>query len=1193
MLTRLDLIGFKSFADRTRFDFAPGVTAVVGPNGSGKSNIVDAVRWVLGEQSAKSLRGGEMADVIFNGSGTRPAVGMAEVTIHFDNRRRALPNDADDVTVTRRVYRDGQGEYLINGQLARLKDVKDLFLGSGAGAGAYSIIEQGRVDALLTSSTKDRRQIFEEAAGISRFKAKKLETLRKLDRVETDLTRVRDILAELDKQLRTLQFQASKAERFREYSDRLRALRVGSGAREYVALGVALAAERDALAAERAGLAAVQSGTTSDEADLKTVEWELGRTDDGLRHQTARLGEAKQQLVGHEATAKADRTSAASFEADALRMGTQRADLARRVRTLEADLGTLTAERDAAAAALGDGVAQAAKATEAVADAERRVMELARDAQAARDAQFEIVDRHARLRSAADAIAAQLDRQRKELERKKAEAEATAGKHDDLAAALDSLSKTDEDLRGRLDLARTAWAGFSQARDSLRARAEATQPSLDALRDRRSALRGRVDLLDNLDRGYDGIGAGVRAVAERLASDPSFRMPDADCRILGFVADLLTVPRDVAPLIDIALGETAQRFVVSDAAAIDAALRAMGELPGRVGFVPLQTAVPPPPTPEMPPPFGTVAASNLVRSELPGLVERLLGTVVFVETLADAERLSRDWPGYRAVARSGELVEPDGTVVAGPAHTTVGLLSRKSELRELRDEWAAVDERTRETEAEQARLRNAASDYDRPIREREAEIAALGGEAGTLREQLLRQRETLSQLAERVELLVRESDLVAFEVKQAEQQLADLNDRAIAADEEAKAVAGRLRDSDTALATAEAERQNRQRDHTDAHVRLSRRKEQLAGLNARVDGADATLRQRKVEAVNLGSEERAARGRALAATLATLRATAAAADAYREKEDREKTIADLATRRESYDADRTRLRVRLAEGHAARQAARDAVHARDLAVQSLVTRRDALAERIREDYQIELESYAVTESADDGPDPSAEIESLRQKIAKLGSVNPEAIDELRDVETRATVLHAQVADLTDGRHKLVEIIARIDADSRKLFTDTLAAVKVHFQELFRKLFGGGMADIILDDDADVLDAGIDVIARPPGKDLRSISLLSGGEKTMTAVALLLAIFRNRPSPFCLLDEVDAALDEANTARLAGVVREFLDRSQFIVITHKKRTMAAADVLYGITMQESGVSKQVAVRFEDWPDEKDEPASAAA
>jgi chromosome segregation protein len=1186
MLTRLDLIGFKSFADRTRFDFAPGVTAVVGPNGSGKSNIVDAVRWVLGEQSAKSLRGGEMADVIFNGSSTRKAVGVAEVTITFDNRRKALSNDADEVTVSRRVYRDGVGEYLINGQLARLKDVKELFLGSGAGAGAYSIIEQGRVEALLTASTKDRRQIFEEAAGISRFKARKLETLRKLDRVEADLTRVRDILAELDKQLRTLQLQASKAEKYREYSDRLRALRVGSGSKEYAALGTSLAAEREALAAERTTLAGVQSRATSGEAELKAVEWELGRADDGLRHQSARLGEAKQQLAGHEATAKADRTSAASFEADALRIGTQRADLARRVRTLEADLAAVSADRDAAAAALDGGVAAAANATEAVAAAERRAADLARDAQAARDEQFELVDRHARLRSAADATAALLDRQRKDLERKKAEAETTAGKHDTLAAALDSLSKTDADLRDRLELARTAHAGYSRARDSLRAQADATQPSLDALRDRRSVLRGRVDLLDNLDRVYDGVGAGVRSVAERVASDSSFR-------ILGLVADLLSVPRDVAPLIDIALGELAQRFVVPDAATMDSTLAALGELPGRVGFVPLAADGPPPLPPETPPPFGTVAASHLVRGDLPGLVERLLGAVMIVDSLPDAVRLTRTWPGYRAVARTGELVEPDGTVVAGPVHATVGLLSRKSELRELRDEWAAVDARTRETEAEQARLRTAAEAYDRPIREREAELATLGGEAGTLREQLLRQREALSQLADRVERLVRESDLVAFEVKQAEQQFADLTERAAKADDDAKAVIGRLKETDAALAAAEAERQARQRDDTEAQVQLSRRKEQLAALNARVDGADATLRQRKVEAVNLASEERAARGRALAATLAALRATAAAADAYREKEDREKSIADLAARREAFGGERARLRTLLAEGRAALLAAQEAVHARDLAVQSLVTRRDALAERIREDYQLDLESYATTELPGDAPDPAAEIESLRQKIAKLGSVNPEAIDELRDVETRATALHAQVADLTEGRRKLVEIIARIDADSRKLFTDTLAAVKVHFQELFRKLFGGGMADIVLDDETDVLDAGIDVIARPPGKDLRSISLLSGGEKTMTAVALLLAIFRNRPSPFCLLDEVDAALDEANTARLAGVVREFLDRSQFIVITHKKRTMAAADVLYGITMQESGVSKQVAVRFEDWPDEQDEPASAAA
>lgn len=1182
MLTRLDLIGFKSFADRTRFDFAPGITAVVGPNGSGKSNIVDAVRWVLGEQSAKSLRGGEMADVIFNGSSTRKSLGMAEVTMTFDNTRRVLAIGTDEVSVTRRVYRDGLGEYLINGQLSRLKDIKELFLGSGAGHGAYSIIEQGRVDALLTASTKDRRIIFEEAAGISRFKAKKIETLRKLDRVEADLTRVNDILSELEKHLRSLQLQAAKAQKYQEYSERLKTLRVTVSAREFSALGDSLSAESELLDSARQEWQEARSRSSSWETELKTIDWELSRVEDGIRHQTARLADARQQIASQEATVKADRTQLANAEADVLRLSRQRADLAVRIRGLESERAKAVADRDAAAQHLEAGTANAEAAALAVTAAADRATELAKTAQAERERQYELVDRHARLQSVVDSTSSLLERQRNELVRKQNEVQTTAGKHDSLERVVGELSKSDDDLRDRLESSRSVLTTLMAERDSNRERAEALQPLLDTLRDQRSTLRGRIELLEHLDRSFDGFDAGVRAVAELCIQSNNPRLQS----VVGLVADLLTVPRDVAPLIDLALGTIAQRFVVQSVADWDAFVGSLGLLPGQVGFIPLTLESANDECDSGPPELTAIAATSLVRSDVPGLVERLLSRVVIVETRDEAVRLARSRPGLRIVTRAGELFDADGSVVVGPLSASDGLLSRKSELRELRHELDELEQRTQNTEREQSHYRGQADATARPIREREVEMAALTGESGTLREQLHRQQEVLRQLADRIELLVREADLLALEVRQAEQTLETFTQQAQQADQDAREIQFRMKETDAALAAAEVERQTRQLEHTDAQVALTRYREQLTALNTRADECDVQLRQRKVEAVNLSAEERAGRNRQFQSQLSALRATAHAAIAYGDKDDRERQISDLTDRRESLLADRTRLQTAMAEDRAIVQAKQDAVHALDLSVQSFVSRRESLAVRIREDYGIELDtvtpSSETSESAGDG---QTEMDALRQKIAKLGSVNLEALDELKEVEVRASTLHAQVNDLTSGRLKLVEIIDQINADSRKLFADTLAAVRVHFQELFRKLFGGGMADIVLDDEQDVLESGIDVIARPPGKELRSISLLSGGEKTMTAVALLLAIFRNRPSPFCLLDEVDAALDEANTARLAGVIREFLDRSQFIVITHKKRTMAAADVLYGITMQESGISKQVTVRFEDWPDEK--------
>jgi chromosome segregation protein len=1202
MLKRLELIGFKSFADRTRFDFASGVSAVVGPNGSGKSNVVDAVRWLLGEQSAKSLRGGEMTDVIFNGSSTRKSLGLAEVTMTFDNAGRLLPLDVEEVQVTRRVYRDGQGEYLINGQEARLKDIKELFLGTGAGHGAYSVIEQGRVDALLSASTKDRRQIFEEAAGISRFKAKKIETLRSLERTEQHLVRVGDTLQELEKRLRTLRLQAAKAQRYQEYTTRLRELRVAAGLSEYRTLSAALAAEEAVLADLRAELAEATAKAEAGEEELRRLDWEAGRAEDGLRHQEAKLADARQQIAAGEAAVKAERGQTAGLEAELLRLGRQRVDLGHRAKAVETEAARVAGELDEVTRQADAGRERADSASAAVADVTTRIADLTREAQADRERQFELVGRSAKLHSDAETAQSQADRLRRDRDRKRAEAEQTSVRHDALDRLLADLSQTDADLRQRLTDARQALANHLAARDELRQRADGLQPDLEGLREDRSALRGRADVLEGLERSLEGFGAGVREVLRRQ------RAGELSSAVLGLVADVLSAPRDVAPLIDLALGDAAQRFVVRDAQAIDEVLAQLGELPGRVGFIPLSES------PSIA--IDGRGASSFVHCEYPALPDQLLGHTLIVDDLGAARTAAR--PGIRFVTRSGELLEPDGTVTVGPPLAETGILSRKSELRHLRQQIADLDARIAALETEQAELRRRAGTLDGPIHGREAEIAALTGEAGSLRDQILEQRQVQRHLADTLDLLSREAVIAEGELAKADQEWQTASQQAGETDREAEAVKDRLADTDAALTTAEHDRDERVRENTDAQVALSRVNERLAGLRRKRDELDAELRQRRIDAVNLASADRSVRGRLLESQLAALRAGAAAATAYADKESRERQAAELAARRNALRADRERLHHDLKQCRDAWKDQHDQAHARELTARDLTNRRDALAQRIGEEYGVSLADLAgigdrvsgitdhdneveltpadgrtIPDTRHPTPDAEQEIAELRQKIAKLGSVNLEALDELAEVEKRDSELRSQFDDLTAARLKLQQIIDQINTDSRRLFTETLSAVRGHFQELFRKLFGGGMADVILEDEADVLESGIEITARPPGKELQRISLLSGGERALTAVALLLAIFKSRPSPFCLLDEVDAAMDEANTQRLAGLLREFSERSQFIVITHKKRTMAVADVLYGVTMQESGVSKLVAVRFEDWPDEDEPPVSRAA
>ncbi len=1211
MLKRLELVGFKSFADKTRFDFAPGVTGVVGPNGSGKSNVVDAVRWLLGEQSAKSLRGGEMADVIFNGSASRKSLGMAEVTITFDNARRLLALDADDVQLTRRVYRDGTGEYLINGQMARLKDIKEMFLGSGAGGG-NTIIAQGRVDELLQASTKDRREIFDEAAGISRFKAKKHETLRKLTTVELNLTRSKDRLDALDGQLRTLRMQAAKAQKYKEYSERLRELRVGLGVREYRDLTATLAVEQDALESLKAEVSGATTEAEYLERRAKELDWAVSRGEEALRHHEGRLADARQQIAGFETAFRHERAAAAGLDAELLKVGRQRAELGYRIRVIEADAARAAAESATAEERLGEEQRHADAVSAALAALVAELADLDREQTEGQERQFDLVRLSASSRSAADAALVQVARMQKEYTDKLHTAEQKAANRAALAHALDGLSQADADIQARLAAARGRIGTLHADRDALADRTEDGQTRLEGLRVRQGDLRGRIDVLEDLERSLEGLGAGVREILGRIGERTEDAAPASPfASVLGLVADLLTVPRNVAPLAELALGDTAQRFVVRSADAVDAVAAAVGEVAGRVGFVPVLA------NPERERRGGADrggaervgaerggAEENHPVAHAPGspnnlaslvtcdhpdcgaLPAQLLGRVLLADTLADARRLAALHPGCRVITRTGELLEPDGTLTVGPLKVEAGLVSRKSELRDLREQHRATSEHVARAEVELADLRRQADAAEGVLEAVQSEIALLSDEAGGLLQRIARQRQQVETLDAEIDLLHHESAVLERQVREGEAEWVGARMEAERAEEASAEITTRLAELKLALADGEQERDRRHQAHTAAQVALSRAAATRDRARERVGQVDADLRKRKIEALNLSAVDHGTRGRLAEGTLAALRASAGQAGAYREKEARERVIADLAAKAAADRGARELVRDRLHDIRHGWQEKQAAAHARELAVHDLSARRDAVAARIREDYALDLAALdADAAVALNSFEAQQELDDLKRKLTRLGSVNMEALDELERVESEFNALQAQHDDLNAARHSLQQVIDAINADSRKLFTDTLAAVRTYFQELFRKLFGGGQADIILEDASDVLESGIEITARPPGKELRALSLLSGGEKTLTAVALLLAIFRNKPSPFCILDEVDAALDEANTARLAGVLREFLDRSQFIVVTHKKRTMASADLLWGVTMQESGISRLLPMRFEDWSDEE--------
>lgn len=1210
-LKRLTCHGFKSFADKTDFDFMPGITAIVGPNGCGKSNVVDAIKWVLGEQSARSLRGRQMMDVIFNGSGTRRSSGMAQVDLVFDNSDHRLPCDQTEVTITRRLYRSGESEYLVNNQACRLKDVRELFLDTGIGVDAYSIIEQGKVDLLLQANPAERRLIFEEAAGISRYKARKREAIRKLERVEQNLLRLADIVEEVEKRLRSVKYQAGKARSYQSYAARLRELRAGFSLAEYHRL-TQRDQELSARVAERTDRA-TQLRTEIDkaEADSAGHDGEILRLD-------AEIRDAEQQLL----------TILAEITANQERIAQSRQRVEEQTRARGRAQARLFAEQRRAAA-LAEQMETEGRAAEEV-EAELRARQELVDALHRQDQEMskELAALQAQLDDEKAGIIellrrtanlhndiSKLDLHRENLTEQKGRLAARdAVIREELARLLEQKAQIEARSREIQSLLSAQMQRLEEKKAEAR-RLDATRAELDGelagAKEHRSGLLSRKQVLLDLDRRHEGVDTGVREVLDRKAADEErashppesgqeTRLP-AFGYVRGMVADLISADVSHAMLIEAALGEADQHLVVTDTAGLLADAEFFAGLQGRVHTICLDRLPPLVNDRSFADQPGFVAnAIDLVQypDDMERLARHLFGKTVIVHTLDDALRLSALIPsGHRFVTMAGQVLEPDGRITMGPAGTRAGLISRKSELREIDHQIDEVEQRIAVLTDRRARM--------------SAEAEHLSNVQQELRTAIYEARtaevETNSALASNTEAigrLMHEQPLIACEVESLERQIAEAAERARAGQASLK----------------ELEQQNAERE---AHVqRLTDRIDLLAAqrssLAERLTEARVQAGQLLQKRASLVESRRALRESHRVAVEAVhgarteaedclrrldqlergiLSAESRLAELFRAKEERSRDA--LARRRER---DRLRQAIEHLSAHARQcrselEEAESQLHAIQLEHQEVRVRRDELLARVRDELQIDLAAqYAGYQHAEqDWAAVESEIADLRQKIERLGNVNLDAIAEQQQLEDRAAFLTKQRDDLTTSKKQLEELIERLNAESRGRFKQTFEQVRVHFQELFRKLFGGGKADLLLErpengSEPDILEAGIEIQAHPPGKEPQSISLLSGGEKTMACIALLLAIFKSRPSPFAILDEVDAAMDEANNERFNRIIREFLTQSQFILITHTKRTMSIADIMYGVTMQEAGVSKRVAVKFEN---ESPETESAVA
>ena len=1235
-LRKLVLNGFKSFADRTEFEFHDGISCVVGPNGCGKSNIVDAVKWVLGEQSAKSLRGGEMMDVIFNGSAARKASSSAEVTLVFDNDGGQLKPVVElehpdgVVSVTRRLFRSGVSEYLINKTPCRLRDIREMFMDTGVGVDAYSLIEQGRVESFLQASQEDRRGVFDEAAGISKYKARRKEALRKLEKVDQNLLRLNDILGEVEKRLRSIKHQAGKARNYQAYTERLKELRSLNFLAQYHNLG----AQRTQL---RAKLDAGNDHLSSIGAQIEQLE----NTRNGTEMEAADMERSAREIEGRIAAAggmiNAGIQRAEMLEArvkDLIEQiasgGARSRELADKIDQCNSETAGRSGELDQVEAQLSDMTGKYEHLRQEHVAGELAIAKLSAALEDEKAGTIDLLRRTAQLHNEIQG----LNIRRESLHNQKSRLAGRAGEiASDLEQTLTERSKLQArlgDIRDVLAATEARHSEIKAARGKLADSEQALQDELAQAREGRSAAMSRRETLNEMQQRLEGVASGVQRVLKAKAEG---RLP----AILGMVGESLQTDTAHASMVEAALASADQQLAARTFAEVEAACAELAEVLGDNGSVeilcmdrlptlrgdldlaafnaaqahrgqspkggdsPLASRGQSPRSGDSP------SDSPLVLSRLMDYVQpdvrmapviwRLLGSTLVAPTLADAAAAGDLLPGFRFVTPAGQVLEADGRVRLGSARRGAGVISRRSELAELAVGLAELEKQI-ETLDNQCKTTRAQKQH---MEELDQNLRQAIYEANTERVEC---ESRLTQVDEQVVRLQREQPLVANDIDRLAQEIG----ASVQAEHQAVEKAKEL---ETLNAQRQQEVERITQQVSSAQAAQARLAAQLTELKVALAGAEqkkvsireaqaALVRQREAlekDVCALESQIELDQQRKGDAEASITSARCETQRLQKERQSLQKDLDEVEESRKGLAAKIEQIRAQLAQLRKDHDEASIAVNNRKVELGEVDVRIETLIARANEEMGMNLLDHSDGYRHDEKRDWSAveaEIAELRGKIERLGNVNLDAIVEQDELEKRQKFLGDQLADIRTSQHQLDELIKRINRESRDMFLKTFETVRANFQELFRKLFGGGKADILLSNPEDVLESPIEILARPPGKELRSLTLLSGGEKTMTALALLFSIFRSRPSPFCILDEVDAALDEANNRRFCTLVGEFVSTSQFIVISHAKRTMSMADVLYGVTMQEPGVSKRISVRFEEIsakPDAQLAPVSA--
>jgi len=1193
-LDKMEISGFKSFSDRTEVRFPAGITAVVGPNGCGKSNIGDAINWALGEQSPKMLRGKQMADVIFAGSESRKPLGMAEVSLHLSGAQGLGAGDNGAMVVTRRLFRGGDSEYLLNGKRARLKDIQDLLEQGHVGARTYATIEQGRIDQILNAKPKDRRLIIEDAAGIGGYKHKRRLTEMKLEATQANLLRVNDIIIEVERQIRSLKRQAGKARRYRKLRDELRAQERVQFAVRSRRLDRELDAARDAESQTREQEAEGAARLSKLEVQLLEERGALDEANKGLREAADRLHRLEIEIDREEGQIRAcdERISEAtetetrqSGEADSL--AGRLDEVAERVAAQEGRVEHVTGEVER----IRSGLSRQQSLLDEAEGTQRSLRQAVEDL---RRRQFEAMNGAAHSRNRMQS--AQEAKERNAAQRQRLEAECLAASHDltRLSSETATIGEQYEAQQREVEGLREGFAGCERRLHESRERHTLALEALTGAREQEQSAVARLATLEDVSTRFAGVSDGVRSLLNEGEA--------AGLQTRGVVADFIEAAADVENAAEGYLESFLPTVILeTDDDVCRAADMLRTEGTGRTSLIcrsqpagSLAVGTTPNGKGEIPAEVladvrvsGRLRERLTLRSSANGFIKDRLGDALVVDSLATALDLHRRYPEVDYLTADGDVVYASGVVHAGGrAAGDQGLLAHQRLIREGRDSvellsasaiehQQRVDSSRSEVERLEEELRGVRHDLDEAQR-RMVELEMLNKRTAEDHERSGRRsgvlEDELGSLREEAEQLQVSLSELSGEVERAEAECTSLEDEhrtnAVVLDEHET----RLREESERVAALRENLAARVQNLEAAEQEHARLVENATELRTRLEGARSEIDTARRRALD-SSELKARTEVALATHLEDLKLVRA------HVAETENSIAELGRRVAEQDEASKSSRQHL-------EGLRESTRQTELERTRVESAREHLDDLCRQELGV-----TATEAVRDATEAGAELDDvqledldaavvdIKEKIERIGPVNMTAIEEFAELEERHEFLATQRNDLDRSMESLKEAIRRINRSTRDRFAEAFEAIRAHYQEIYKLLFNGGRADLRLEEGEDVLECGIEILAQPPGKRLANINLLSGGEKALSAIALLFAVFRYQPSPFCLLDEVDAALDESNVGRFARMLGEYAQNTQFIIVTHNKLTMEAADLLYGVTMEEPGVSRLISMQLD--------------